>query len=31
VDEMGYILRQDPSIAAFEARREGSINTLAAT
>ena len=31
VDEMGYILRQDPSIAAFEARREGSIDTLAAT
>jgi 3-isopropylmalate/(R)-2-methylmalate dehydratase small subunit len=30
VDEMGYILRQDPSISAFEARREGSINTLAA-
>jgi 3-isopropylmalate/(R)-2-methylmalate dehydratase small subunit len=29
VDELGYILRQEPSIAAFEARREGSINTLA--
>ena len=29
VDELGYILQQEPSIAAFEARREGSINTLA--
>jgi len=29
VDEMGYILKQDAAIAAFEARREGSINTLA--
>ncbi len=29
VDELGYILKQEPSIAAFEARREGSINTLA--
>jgi 3-isopropylmalate/(R)-2-methylmalate dehydratase small subunit len=29
VDELGYILQQQPSIAAFEARREGSINTLA--
>jgi 3-isopropylmalate/(R)-2-methylmalate dehydratase small subunit len=31
VDEMGYILKQDATIAAFEARREGSIDTLAAT
>jgi len=29
VDEMGYILKQDAAIAAFEARREGSIDTLA--
>jgi 3-isopropylmalate/(R)-2-methylmalate dehydratase small subunit len=29
VDELGYILQQEPSIAAFEAHREGSINTLA--
>jgi 3-isopropylmalate/(R)-2-methylmalate dehydratase small subunit len=29
VDELGYIQQQEPSIAAFEARREGSINTLA--
>jgi 3-isopropylmalate/(R)-2-methylmalate dehydratase small subunit len=28
VDEMGYILKQDAAIAAFEGRREGSINTL---
>ncbi len=28
VDELGYILQQEPAIAAFEARREGSINTL---
>ena len=31
VDEMGYILKQESAIAAFEARREGSINTLAAS
>jgi 3-isopropylmalate/(R)-2-methylmalate dehydratase small subunit len=31
VDEMGYILKQDSAIAAFEAGREGSIDTLAAT
>ena len=31
VDEMGYILKQDAAIAAFEARREGSIDTLAGT
>ena len=29
VDELGYILQQGPSIAAYESRREGSINTLA--
>ena len=29
VDEMGYILKQDPAIAAFEGRREGSIDTRA--
>jgi 3-isopropylmalate/(R)-2-methylmalate dehydratase small subunit len=29
VDELGYILKQEPAIAAFEAQREGSINTLA--
>ena len=29
VDELGYILLQEASIAAFEATREGSINTLA--
>ena len=29
VDELGYILKQEPSIAAFEAQSEGSINTLA--
>jgi 3-isopropylmalate/(R)-2-methylmalate dehydratase small subunit len=28
VDELGYIQRQEPSIAAFEASRKGSINTL---
>jgi 3-isopropylmalate/(R)-2-methylmalate dehydratase small subunit len=28
VDELGYIQQQEPSIAVFEARREGSINTL---
>ena len=28
VDELGYILGQEPAIAAFEARRVGSINTL---
>ncbi|MBI1787810.1 MAG: hypothetical protein HYR60_09705 [Acidobacteria bacterium] len=28
VDELGYILKQEAAIAAFEARREGSINTL---
>ncbi len=29
VDELGYILMQADLIAAYEARREGSINTLA--
>jgi 3-isopropylmalate/(R)-2-methylmalate dehydratase small subunit len=29
VDELGYILKQAPSIAVYEARREASINTLA--
>jgi len=29
VDEMGYILKQDLAIAAFEAQREGSIDTRA--
>jgi len=31
VDEMGYILQQQEAIAAFEARRVGSIDTLSAT
>jgi 3-isopropylmalate/(R)-2-methylmalate dehydratase small subunit len=30
VDELGYILKRDAAIAAFEARRTGSINTLEA-
>jgi hypothetical protein len=29
VDELGYIQQNEAAIAAFEARREGSINTLA--
>jgi 3-isopropylmalate/(R)-2-methylmalate dehydratase small subunit len=29
VDELGYILHQEAAIAAFEAKRVGSINTLA--
>jgi 3-isopropylmalate/(R)-2-methylmalate dehydratase small subunit len=29
VDELGYILKQDAAISAFETRRIGSINTLA--
>lgn len=29
VDELGYILKQEPAIAAFEVQREGSVNTLA--
>jgi 3-isopropylmalate/(R)-2-methylmalate dehydratase small subunit len=28
VDELGYILKQEAAIAAFEAKRAGSINTL---
>ncbi|MEJ7605969.1 MAG: 3-isopropylmalate dehydratase small subunit [Bryobacteraceae bacterium] len=30
VDELGYILKQDAEIQAFEAKRQDSINTLAA-
>ena len=30
VDELGYILKQDPAIAAYEAGRVGSVNTLSA-
>ncbi len=30
VDELGYILKNDAAIAKFEARREGTLNTLAA-
>jgi 3-isopropylmalate/(R)-2-methylmalate dehydratase small subunit len=29
VDELGYILQQEPAIASYESRRLGSINTLA--
>lgn len=29
VDELGYILKSEPAIAAFEGRRAGSVNTLA--
>ena len=28
VDELGYMLQQDPAIRAFEAKRVGSIHTL---
>ena len=28
VDELGYILQQEAAVAAFEARRVGSVNTL---
>jgi len=28
VDELGYILQQEPAIAAYEAARVGSVNTL---
>jgi 3-isopropylmalate/(R)-2-methylmalate dehydratase small subunit len=28
VDELGYMLQQEPAIAAFEAKRIGSVNTL---
>lgn len=29
VDELGYMLKQDPAIAAYESKRAGSVNTLA--
>jgi 3-isopropylmalate/(R)-2-methylmalate dehydratase small subunit len=29
VDELGYMLQQEPAIAAYEAKRVGSVNTLA--
>ena len=29
VDELGYIMKQDPAIAAYEAKRVGSVNTSA--
>lgn len=29
VDELGYMLKQEPAIAAYEAKRAGSVNTLA--
>ena len=29
VDELGYMLNQEPAIAAYEAKRLGSVNTLA--
>jgi 3-isopropylmalate/(R)-2-methylmalate dehydratase small subunit len=28
IDELGYILQQEPAIAAHESRRQGSVNTL---
>jgi 3-isopropylmalate/(R)-2-methylmalate dehydratase small subunit len=28
IDELGYILQQEPAIAAYESRRAGSVNTL---
>jgi 3-isopropylmalate/(R)-2-methylmalate dehydratase small subunit len=28
VDELGYMLKQDAAIQAFEAKRVGSVNTL---
>ena len=28
VDELGYILQQEPAIAAYEARRDLAVNTL---
>ena len=28
VDELGYMLQQEPSIAAYEKTRVGSVNTL---
>ncbi len=29
VDELGYVLKQEPAIAAYESKRVGSVNTLA--
>jgi 3-isopropylmalate/(R)-2-methylmalate dehydratase small subunit len=29
VDELGYIMKQEPAIAAYESKRAGSVNTLA--
>ncbi len=29
VDELGYMMKQEPAIAAYEANRAGSVNTLA--
>ena len=29
VDELGYILKREPAIGAYEATRAGSVNTLA--
>jgi 3-isopropylmalate/(R)-2-methylmalate dehydratase small subunit len=29
VDELGYMMKQEPAIAAYEATRAGSVNTLA--
>jgi 3-isopropylmalate/(R)-2-methylmalate dehydratase small subunit len=29
IDELGYMLKQEPAIAAYEAKRAGSVNTLA--
>jgi 3-isopropylmalate/(R)-2-methylmalate dehydratase small subunit len=29
VDELGYMLKQEPAIAAYESKRVGSVNTLA--
>jgi len=29
IDELGYMLKQEPAIAAYEAQRAGSVNTLA--
>jgi 3-isopropylmalate/(R)-2-methylmalate dehydratase small subunit len=31
VDELGYILKQETAIAAFEGQRQGSVDTLAAS
>jgi 3-isopropylmalate/(R)-2-methylmalate dehydratase small subunit len=29
VDELGYMMKQEPAIAAYESKRAGSVNTLA--